>query len=133
MKGVLARQKEKPHVLDQARLSIRNYHEFLESQEGDVLDDSDGLGTAAGGNDKAQVSQQSEIKGQTLHIAEDPDVMEFVTTSAFGDQLRNSMAAKNNEITWKPNSKMAVIVHQGGGDSDSWQSECIDEVQNCKA
>ena len=130
MKGVLARQKEKPHVLDQAQLSIRNYHEFLESPEGDVLDDSDGLGTAAGGNDKAQVGQQSEIKGQTLHIAQDPDVMEFVTTSAFGDQLGNSMAAKNNEITWKPNSKMAVIVHQGGGDSDSWQSECIDEVQN---
>ena len=130
MKGVLARQKEKPHVLDQARLSIRNYHEFLEIQEGDELDDSDGLGTAAGGNDKAQVSQQSEIKGQTLQIALDPDVMEFVITSAFGDRLRNSMAAKKNEITWKPNSKMAVIVHQGGDDSDSWQSECIDEVQN---
>ena len=130
MKGVLARQKEKPHVLDQARLSIRNYHEFLEIQEGDVLDDSDGLGTAAGGNDKAQVSQQPEIKGQTLQIALDPDVMEFVITSAFGDRLRNSMAAKKNEITWKPNSKMAVIVHQGGDDIDSWQSECIDEVQN---
>ena len=119
-------------MLGQARLSIRNYHEFLESQEGDVLDDSDldELGTAAGGNDKVQVSQQSEIKEQKLHIAVDPDVMEFATTSVFGNQLSNSLAAKKCEITWKPNNKMAVIVHQGGGDSDSWQSESIDEVQN---
>ena len=119
-------------MLGQARLSIRNYHEFLESQEGDVLDDSDldELGTTAGGNDKVQVSQQSEIKEQKIHIAVDPDVMEFATTSAFGNQLSNSLAAKKCEITWKPNNKMAVIVHQGGGDSDSWQSESIDEVQN---
>ena len=76
------------------------------------------------------MSQQSEIKGQKLHIAVDPDEMEFVITSAFGNKLRNPMAPKNNEITRKANSKMAVIVHQGGDDSDSWQSECFDEVQN---
>ena len=127
---MLTRQKEKPHVLDQARLSIRNYHEFLESQESNVLDDSDGLGTTSGGADKAQVSQQVEIKGQTLHMAVDPDVIEFANSTAFHDQLRNSLAAKKNEIIWKPNNKVAEIVHQGGDDSDSWQSECIDEVQN---
>ena len=93
-------------------------------------DDSDGLGTTTGGAGQAQVRQQSEMKGQKLHIAVDPDVMEFVTTSVFRDQLSNSLAAKKCEITWKPNNKMAVIVHQGGGDSDSWQSESIDEVQN---
>ena len=127
---MLTRQKEKPHVLDQARLSIRNYHEFLESQESNVLDDSDGLGTTSGGSDKAQVSQQVEIKGQTLLMAVDPDVIQFANTTAFHDQLRNSLAAKKNKIIWKPYNKVAEIVHQGGDDIDSWQSECIDEVQN---
>ena len=130
IKRVLARQKEKPHVLNQAQLSIKIYHEFLESDEGDVPDDSDGLGTSAGGADKTRVSQQSEIKGQTLHIAVDPDVMEFVINSAFGGQLSNFLAAKKCRITWKPNNKYAGIVYQGGDNSDSWQSECIDEVQN---
>ena len=127
---MLASQKEKRHVLNQARLSVRIYHEFLESKEGDVPDDSDGLGTTTGGADKTQVSQQSEMKGQKLHIAVDPDVMEFVMTSAFRDQLSNSLAAKKCEITWTPSTKVAVIVYQGGDNSDSWQSECIDEVQN---
>ena len=119
MKGELARQREKPHVLNQARLSVSIYHEFL-----------DGLKATAGGADKAQVSQQSEMKEQKLHIAVDPDVMEFVTASAFHDQLNNSLAARKSEITWQPNTKVAVIVYQGGDSSDSWQSECIDEVQN---
>ena len=62
---MLARQKEKPHVLNQAQLSITIFHEFLESQEGDVLDNTDKQETTAGG-DKARLSQQSEIKGQKL-------------------------------------------------------------------
>jgi len=130
MERVLARQEEKPHVLNKAQLSIRIYNEFLESEEGDVRDDSGGLGATAGSTDQTQVSQQSKANTQQLHIAVDPDVMEFVTTSAFLDQLSNSLAAKRSEITWKPNNKMAVIVYHGGDESDSWQSECIDEVQN---
>ena len=110
MESVLARHEEEPHVLNQAQLSIGIYHEFLESEAGDVPDDSSGLGTVA--------------------VAVDPDVMEFVTTSAFRDELSNSLAAKKCEIIWKPNNKMAVIVYQGGDESDSWHSECIDEVQN---
>ena len=129
MERVLARQEEKPHVLNKAQLSIRIYNEFLESGEDDVSDDSGGLGATAGGTGQTQVSQQSKENTQQLHIAVDPDVMEFVTTSVFRDQLNNSLAAKKSEITWKPNNKMAVIVYQGE-DSDSWQSECIDEVQN---
>ena len=130
VKGVLARQKEKPHVLNQAQLSISIYRKLLETEESDVSDHSDGLGTTTGGVDQAQVRQQSEIKGQKLHIAVDPDVMEFATTSAYRDQLSNSLAAKKCEITWKPNNKMAVIVYQGEDESDSWQSECIDELHN---
>ena len=121
MERVLARHEEKPHVLNRAQLSIRIYHKFLDCEEGGVL---------GGGADKAQVSQQSEAKTQQLHIAVDPDVMEFVTTSVFRDQLSNSLAAKKSEITWKPNNKMAVIVHKGEDNSDSWSSACIDEVQN---
>ena len=109
---MLARQKEKPHVLNQARLSVSIYQAFLESNEGDVPVDSDWT------------------RGQKLHIAVDPDVMEFITTSAFQDQLNNSLAAKKCKITWKPNTKMAVIVYQGADSSDSWQSECFDDLQN---
>jgi len=127
---VLARQKEKPHVLNQAKLSVRIYHEFLESEGDDEPDDSDGLGTTTGSADKARVSQRPKLEGQKLHIAVDPDVMEFVTNSAFRGQLSKFLAAKKCEITWKTNTKIAVIVYQGGDDSDSWQSECIDEVQN---
>ena len=43
VKGVLARQKEKPHVLNKAQLSIRICHKFLESEEGDVIGDLNGL------------------------------------------------------------------------------------------
>ena len=130
MERVLARQEENPHVLNKAQLSIRIYNEFFESEEGDLPDDTGELGTIAGGTNQAQVSQQSKAKTQQLHIAVDPDVMEFVTTSVFHDKLNNSLAAKKSEITWKPNNKMAVIVYQGGDESNSWQSACIDEVQN---
>ena len=110
MERVLARQEENPHVLNKAQLSIRIYNEFFESEEGDVSDDSGGLGATAGGSDQNQVSQQSKENTQQLHIAVDPDVMEFVTTSVFRDQLNISLAAKKSKIAWKPNKKMAVIV-----------------------
>ncbi|XP_078382384.1 uncharacterized protein LOC144665083 [Oculina patagonica] len=130
MERVLARHEEKPHVLNQAQLSIEIYHEVLESEDGDVPDDSGGLGPSASDTQKTQVSQQSKPKTQQLHIAVDPDVMEFITTTALLDQLNKSLAAKKSEITWKPNNKMAVMVYRGEGANDSWQSECIDEVQS---
>ena len=126
MKRVLARHELEPYYLNQAKLSIRIYYGFFESEGSQ----SGRLGITAGGADEVQVSQQFKAKTQQLHIAVDPDVMEFVTTSAFCDQLSNSLAAKRSEINWKPNNKMAVIVYHGGDESDSWQSECIDEVQN---
>ena len=126
---MLARQQEKPHVLNQAQLSISIFHEFLENQEGDVLRDTDGQETTDGGTDKAPSSQQSEMKGQKLHMAVDPDLMEFVTTTTFRDELSNSLARKKSEITWKPNNKMAEIVYKKQDDSDSWQYECSSEVQ----
>ena len=131
MERVLARQEEKPHVLNKAQLSIRIYTDFFESKEGGVPNDTGELGTIAGETNQTQVSQQSKAKTQQLHIAVDPDVMELVTTTAFHDKLNKALAAKKSEITWKPNNKMAVIVYQGGDESDSWQSACIDEVQNC--
>ena len=129
MERVLARQEEVPHVLNKAQLSIRIYNEFFESVEGDVSDDSGRLGPTASGTNQTQVSLYSKKNTKQLHIAVDPDVMEFITTSVFGDHLNNSLTAKRSEITWRPNDKMAVIEYQGE-DSDSWQTECIDEVQN---
>ena len=60
----------------------------------------------------------------------DPDVMEYVTFTGFQAELNNSLTGEKSEITWKPNDKIALIVYRGEDDSDSWQSECIDQVQN---
>ena len=130
MERVLARHEEKPHVLNKTQLSIKVYREFLECEEGDEAEDTGDLGATVDEIGEAQVSQQPEAKTQQLHMAVDPDVMEYVTTTAFEAQLNNSLTVKKSEITWKPNNKMAVIVYRGGDESDSWQSECIDEVQN---
>ena len=128
MERVLARQQEKPHVLDKAQLSLRIFQESLEDDNED--DNSSGLEATADATNKAPGSQRSEPKTRQLHMAVDPDVMEFVTTTSRHDQLKQALAAKKSEINWKPNSKTAVIVYRGEDESNCWQSECIEEVQN---
>ena len=130
MKRVLTRHEEKPHEFEQTQLSIRVYREFLENEEVDGAEDSGDLGATATAASESRVSQKPDAKAQQLYIAVDPDVMEYVTSTGFQAELNNSLSGKKSEITWKPNSKMAVIVYRGEDDSDSWQSECIDQVQN---
>ena len=130
MERVLTRHEEKPHEFEQTQLSIRVYQEFLEDEEVDGAEDSGDLGATATAASESRVSQKPDAKAQQLHIAVDPDVMEYVTSTGFQAELNNSLSGKKSEITWKPNSKMAVIVYRGEDDSDSWQSECIDQVQN---
>ena len=128
MERVLARQQEKPHVLNKSQLSLRIFQESLEDNNED--DTSSGLEATTDTPNKAPVSQRSEPKTQQLHMAVDPDVMEFVTTTSRHDQLKQALAANKSEIKWKPNNKKAVIVYCGEDESDSWQSECIEEVQS---
>ena len=131
MERVLARHEERPHVLNKAQLSVGIFHELLGNDDDDfVQDDSGGLGATADNKDNAPVSQRCETKAQPLHMAIDPDVMEYVTTTSLHEQLKMALAAKKSEINWKPNDKMAVIVYRGEDESDSWQSECIEEVQS---
>ena len=130
MERVLTRHEEKPHEFEQTQLSIRAYREFLEDEEVDGAEDSGDLGATATAASESRVSQKPDAKAQQLYIAVDPDVMEYVTSTGFQAELNNSLSGKKSEITWKPNSKMAVIVYRGEDDSDSWQSECIDQVQN---
>ena len=130
MERVLTRHEEKPYEIKQTQLSIRAYREFLEHEDVDGAEDSGDLGATATAASESRVSQKPDAKAQQLHIAVDPDVMEYVTSTGFQAELNNSLSGKKSEITWKPNSKMAVIVYRGEDDSDSWQSECIDQVQN---
>ena len=131
MERVLARHERNPLVLNRTQLSINIYHEPLEDDEGDGPEDSgDRVVTAVDGANITQGSQKLGAKTQQLHMAVDPDITEYVTTTAFQAQLNNSLAIKKSEITWKSNNKMAVIVYRGDDDSDSWQSECSEEVQN---
>ena len=130
MERVLTRHEEKPYEIEQTQLSIRAYREFLEDEDVDGAEDSGDLGATATAASESRVSQKPDAKAQQLHIALDPDVMEYVTSTGFQAELNNSLSGKKSEITLKPNSKMAVIVYRGEDDSDSWQSECIDQVQN---
>ena len=130
MERVLTRHGEKAYEINQTQLSIRAYREFLEDEDVDGAEDSGDLGATATAASESRVSQKPDAKAQQLHIAVDPDVMEYVTSTGFQAELNNSLSGKKSEITWKPNSKMAVIVYRGEDDSDSWQSECIDQVQN---
>ena len=130
MERVLTRNAEKPYEFDKTQLSIKAYLEFREDEEVDGAEDSGDLGATATGASESRVSQKPDAKAQQLQIAVDPDVMEYVTSKGFQAELSNSLAGKKSEITWKPNNKMAVIVYRGEDDSDSWQSECIDQVQN---
>ena len=103
---------------------------LIEGKKGVGADELGDLGAAVYESSKGQMRHQPEAKTQQIQISVDPDVMEYVTTTAFEAQLSNSLAVKASEIVWKPNNEMAVIVHRVEDESDSWQSECIDEVQN---
>ena len=121
MERVLARQNERPLVLNKAELTVRIFNDLLENDDDvaiDVLGDKqkeaeDGHSTSA--------RQRFEVKAQELHIAVDPDVMEY--------QLKMALATKTCEINWKLNNKTAVLLYRGQDKSDLWQSECIEEVQ----
>ena len=130
MERVLTRHEEKPHEFEQTQLSIRVYREFLEDEEVDGAEDSGDLGATATAASESRVSQKPDAKAQWLHMPVDPDVMEYVTFTGFQAELNNSLSGEKSEITWKPNDKIALIVYRGEDDSDSWQSECIDQVQN---
>ena len=81
MERVLARHEEKPLVLNEARLSIRSYHAFLEGEEG--VDELSYIGATEDETSKTQMRQQPVDKPQQIQISVDPDVMEYVTITAF--------------------------------------------------
>ena len=130
MERVLARHEEKPYEIKQTQLAIRAYREFLEDGDVDGAEDSSDLGATATAVSESRVSQKPDAKAQRLPMPVDPDVMEYVTFTGFQAELNNSLTGEKSEITWKPNDKTALIVYRGEDDSDSWQSECIDQVQN---
>ena len=130
MERVLTRHEEKPYEIKQTQLSIRAYREFLEDEDIDGAENSDDFGAIATAASESRVIQKPYAKAQQLHMLVDPDVLEYVTSTRFQAELDDSLAGKRSEITWKPNNKIAVIVYRGEDDSDSWQPECIEQVQN---
>ena len=130
MERVLTRHEEKPYEIKQTQLSIRAYREFLEDEDIDGAENSDDFGAIATAASESRVIQKPYAKAQQLHMLVDPDIMEYVTSTRFQAELDDSLTGKRSEITWKPNNKIAVIVYRGEDDSDSWQPECIEQVQN---
>ena len=125
MESALSRQRQKQQ-LNKAPRSHRNFHEFLDVSEKDGSD----LGSGANNSNKPPVRQRPGPRVQQLHLVVDPDVMEYVTSTSHYGQMKKTLALKKSEIKWKSNSKTAVIMYRGQDESDSWQSECIEEVQN---
>ena len=128
MEGVLARQNERPHRLRKAQLNIRIFTDLIEDDSDDILDYFSGVEATAESH-SSSLSQRPKPKAQQLHMAVDPDVMEYVATTSLHEQFRAALAAKAIEINWTLNSKTAVLLYRGEDKSDSWQSECIEEVQ----
>ena len=123
MESVLAKQNEKPHVLNKAQLT-----DLLEDDNDvalfDVLDDKRG---DADDSPNTSVSQRSEPTAQEIHMVVDPDVMEYVTTRSLYDQLQVALATRSCEIKWKLNGKTAILSYSG--EDESWSWNCVEEVQ----
>ena len=129
MERVLARQNERPLVLNKAELTVRIFNYLLENDDDLAIDVLGDKQKDAEDSHSTSASQRSEPKAQKLHMAVDPDVMEYVTTTSLHDQLKMVLATKRCEISWKLNNKTAILLYRGQGKSDLWQSECIEEVQ----
>ena len=129
MERVLARQNERPLVLNKAELTVRIFNYLLENDDDLAIDVLGDKQKDAEDSHSTSASQRSEPKAQKLHMAVDPDVMEYVTTTSLHDQLKMVLATKKCEISWELNNKTAILLYRGQGKSDLWQSECIEEVQ----
>ena len=129
MERVLARQNERPIVLNKAELTVRIFNDLLENDDDAAFDVLVEKQKDAEDSHSTSASQRSEAKAQELHMAVDPDVMEYVTTTSLHDQVKMALATKTCEINWKLNNKTAVLLYRGQDKSDLWQSECIEEVQ----
>ena len=129
MERVLARQNERPLVLNKAELTVRIFNDLLENDDDVAIDVLGDKQKEAEDSHSTSARQRFEVKARELHIAVDPDVMEYVTTTLLHDQLKMALATKTCEINWKLNNKTAVLFYRGQDKSDLWQSECIEEVQ----
>ena len=122
MERVLARHNEKPLVLNKSQLSVKMMSEY-------EYDDMEKTSKVA--NESLNPDHQpSKPTTQQLHMAVDPDVMEYITSTSHHHELKKALAAKNSELNWTPNNKTAVIVFRGKGESGAWQSECLEVVQS---
>lgn len=131
MKRVLERQEEHPHVLDGRQLTVSVFHEFLEDFNSDPVNLPSSFPTH-GKFDRKQVTQQSmqkEIQRQ-IHLAVDPDIMEFVYESSHLDQLTTLLKDEGGVIDWNPGSRHALIRCTERLNDDSCQSLCIGIVQS---
>ena len=131
MKRVLARQEEHPHVLDGRQLTVSVFHEFLQ----DLISDPADLPISFPTHDKSerrQVTQQSTQKKvqRQIHLAVDPDIMEFVYESSHLDQLTTLLKDEGGVIDWIPGRRHALIKCPEKPNDDSCQSLCIAIVQS---
>lgn len=131
VKRVLARQEEHPHVLDGRQLTVSIFHEFLQDFNSDTADLPSSF-PVHDRFDRKQVTQQSMRKEtqRKIHLAVDPDVMEFIYESSHLDQLMALLEDGGGMIDWTPGSRHAVIVCTEKPNGDSCQSLCIDIVQS---
>ena len=132
MKRVLARQEEHPHVLDGQQLTVSIFHEFLQDFNSDAEDLPSSLPVHDKFDRKQQVTQQSMHKEmqRQIHLAVDPDIMEFVYESSHRDQLTTLLKDEEGMIDWTPGNRHALIMCTEKLNDDSSQSLCMGIVQS---
>ena len=132
VKRVLARQEEHPHVLDGHELTVSIFHEFLQDSDSDAVDLPGSFPVHDKFDGKRQVTQQSMHKKvqRQIHLAVDPDIMEFVYESSHLDQLTTLLKDEEGVIDWALGSRHALITCTGNLNDDSCQSLCMGIVQS---
>ena len=66
MDRALARQEEKPHVLNGAELSLRIFHELLEDDDGEAYSDCGGLGASADDTNVNDLEEKLKAKREEI-------------------------------------------------------------------
>ena len=132
VKRVLARQEEHPHVLDGCELTVSIFHEFRQDYDSDAVDLPGSFPVHDKFDRKQQVTQQSMHKDvqRQIHLAVDPDIMEFVYESSHLDQLTTLLKDEEGVIDWALGSRHALITCTENLNDDSCQFLCMGIVQS---
>ena len=130
MERVLARQIERPHVLDGQDLIVTVFHGlFPNLDQEDIVGHVDSSPPRDRSEQYITTKQPIQTAKQTLCLAVDPDVMEFIHNSLHFNDLQDLLEKRRCDLDWKAGGKHALIQCNGDPEGNCCPSLCVDEVQ----